>query len=382
MALQIVTICFVSDYYPTLAYFGGIAVYTRQIARALAARGHEVHVVVAAGDEEADLDDGGVHLHMRRVKWLPLVGKSFPGLGESIGVARILRRLHKRHHFDIVEIPNWEGLGLASTWLHGFQLVIRLHTSLAETLDMGGKTPTQPQRFMIWAERLSARRAPAVVTHSLSHRERMAVSYRRNDIEMIPHGITIPEMHGPPTGTDILTIGRINARKGMDTLIDAVSNILAKFPDTVFRIVGPEEDHPQARRWKSERPELRQVHFLGMVDDQTLNRLYDDCAVYVSPAVYESFGLTFVEAMAHGRPVVGCATSSVPEIVRDGIDGILVPPKDPDALANAVLSLLSNPELSRKMGINGRQRAVEDFPVDLEAARAEAFFRRILEKAS
>jgi glycosyltransferase involved in cell wall biosynthesis len=355
-------------------------VYTHRIARALARRGHRVHVVVARADAPSDVEDQGVHLHFRRVRWLPLAAKWLPGSGESLCIAAILARLNRLYRFDIVEIPNWEGMALASTWLPGLPVVVRLHTSVAESIAMAERKPSRAERFMIGAERSSARRARALVTHSLSHRARMAAAYGREDIEVIPHGVSIPDQARPPIGKSILSIGRMNARKGMDTLIEAIPAVLAQVPDADFRVVGVDEDHPAVQKFRADHPALRNVEFLGMVDEQRLQRLYDECAIYVSPATYESFGLTFAEAMAHGRPAVGCSTSAVPEIVRDGVDGILVPPKAPDALAGALVTLLSDEELRRRMGANARRRAVEHYSLEAAAARSEGYFARVLEK--
>ena len=93
-----VTICFVSDFYPTLAYFGGIAVYTRRIARALARRGHQIHVVVAGTNEPADIEDQGVHVHFRRVRWLPVIGRWLPRIGRE--------PVHRRHSRAVEPAPS------------------------------------------------------------------------------------------------------------------------------------------------------------------------------------------------------------------------------------------------------------------------------------
>ena len=368
------TICFVSDCYPTFPSFGGIAIYTQLIARALVRRGHQVHVVVTLAEENADFEDEGVQVHLRRVRWMPVIGKWFPGLGESLRIARILAGLNRRHRFDLIEIPHWEGMGLASLWTPGLRVVLRLHTSLAESIKTAGRQPSRGERFMIWAEKASTRRAPAVVTHSVSHRDLMGAAYGRDDIVVIPHGVGIPEQATPPAGRSILAIGRMNARKGMETLIEAMPTVFATVPDANFRIVGTDENHPRVQKFRTEHPGLNQVKFLGRVDQPRLHRLYDECTAYVSPAIYESFGLTFVEAMSHGRPVIGCAASAVPEIVRDGIDGILVPCRDPDALAGAIIKLLSDAALCRRMGASARQRVIENFSIEIATARVESFF--------
>jgi glycogen synthase len=373
-----VNICFVSDCYPLQPSFGGIAVYTRQIARALVRRGHAVHVVVTLSEEIADVEDEGIHVHYRPVKWTPgLVSKLFPGFGESLRVARILAGLNRVYHFDIIEIPHWEGMALASLFTPRLRVLIRLHTSLAESVKMANRAPTQAERFMIWAERVSARRARVVVTHSAAHREQMIASYGRRDIALLPHGMEIPEQYSFPVGKQVLAIGRITApRKGMETLLDAIPVVMKEIPDASFQIVGTDESHARIRRFRADFPALTEVRFFNRVDQTGLSKLYDECAIYVSPAVYESFGLTFVEAMSHGRPVVGCKSSAIPEIVRDGVDGILVPPWSAEALAAAIVKLLSTPALMLEMSKNARRRAAEMYSIDAAADRIEQTFKQ------
>jgi glycosyltransferase involved in cell wall biosynthesis len=370
-----VNLCFVSDYYPALPTFGGIAIYTQRIARALSERGHQVHIVVAKAGRVEDFEDDGVRVHYCDVHWIPLLGRWLPGLGESFGVARRLATLARQHRFDLIEVPNWEGIGLASTFMLKCPVVVRLHTSLAESVETAGRTPTQPERFMMWSERAATRRASAVVTHSQAHRDRMAAACGVEAIEVIPHGVPIPPHVTPPEGRTVLSIGRMNARKGMEDLFAAIPAVFEKVPGVRFQIVGVPPGHPAVQALLERFPDA--VEALGMVTSGQLSGLYEQCAVYVSPALYESFGLTFAEAMGHGRPVVGCRASAVPEIVRDGVDGRLAPPRDPPAIAAALVELLLNEDARRTMGANARARAVENFAIGKAAMRTESFFQRV-----
>ena len=373
-------ICFVVDSYPGLFRFGGIAAYTRTAARALTALGHEVHVLVARRDPPMDTTDGAVQVHVRTISWLPVVGKIFAGLGESIGAARHLARLHRQFQFDAVEFPNWEGIGLVGTWFPVTRTVVRLHTSMAESIEVSGKRPTLGDRFMMWAERSSARRAHRVITHSLSHRDRLRATYGLGEIEVVPHGIPIPAQtpggggaseSSPPMA---LTVGRLNARKGVHTLLKAIPLLLQQVPEAEVVFVGDGEDHPLARQFRSENPGATGVRFMGPLEDEPLHDLYTRCAVYFSPSIYESFGLTFVEAMARGKPVIGCNAAAIPELIVHEENGLLVPPSDAVALAAAIARLLRAPAKRERMGLVGERLAREKFSVDRMGLELERFF--------
>lgn len=371
-------ICFISDSYPTLPVFGGISAYTRTTAQGLVARGHEVHVLVGRVGEQTDFADGAVHVHVRAIRWLPVVAKWLPGLGESWGIWRALQQLHRQFRFDIVEFPNWEGIGLVSTLLKPIPSVVRLHTSTADGIRVTGRAPTVAERFTIWAERTSARCADTTVTHSCSHRENMRTACELNNIRVIPHGIPIPPlMRLPATQRQaILTVGPLNPRKGAAILLASIPIVLSQVPDAEFWIVGTDQNRQLETEFRKGHPHIaeKQVQFLGSLSHQQLAERYSTCALYVSAAVYESFGLTFVEAMAHGKSVVACNISAMPEIIRHGQTGLLVPPHDPQAFADAIVRLLKSPELRQRLGTEGRRVAQEQFSADCMAKNIEQLF--------
>jgi glycosyltransferase involved in cell wall biosynthesis len=100
--------------------------------------------------------------------------------------------------------------------------------------------------------------------------------------------------------------------------------------------------------------------------------------LFVCPSLYEGFGIAIVEAMAAGRPVVASNTGGIPEIVADGDTGLLVPPGNPTALAEAIASLLSDPARARAMGARGRQRVRERFLVETAVQRHQKLYESLL----
>ena len=100
--------------------------------------------------------------------------------------------------------------------------------------------------------------------------------------------------------------------------------------------------------------------------------------VVLSSSAPEPFGRVVIEGMAAGKPVVATAAGGVPEIITDGVDGLLVPAKDSKAMARAITWLLSNPECAKKMGAAARQRVVQDFTVTLHVAKIQSVYDAIL----
>jgi glycosyltransferase involved in cell wall biosynthesis len=163
----------------------------------------------------------------------------------------------------------------------------------------------------------------------------------------------------------ILFVGRDFAAKGGRELVEAFRRI--------------RRAHPRARLWiVSQGPTGPLPHgavFHGAVGADALAALYSRASVFALPTLREAFGLAFVEAMSFGLPVVGSRIEAIPEIVADGETGLLVPPRDPAALAAALSSLLADPARARRLGAAGRVRAAERFGWDRAAARMLAVLR-------
>ena len=373
-------ICFVSDFYPTVNRTGGIGVYTRSAATALQVRCHAVHVLVGTREKSYDASDGDVQIHVRRVRWIPVFGKWLAGLGESISLAWALGKLHRQFRFDVVEFPNWEGTGLVTAFCGFVPVVVRLHTSMIESVNTLNRKPTISERFMIWAEKTSARRARATVTHSRYQRELLGTAYGVKATTVIPHGIRLPEALSISASTSaVLFVGSLNPRKGVDTLLAAIPRVLRSHPAAEFWIVGSDPGEKIERRFRENNPQQppQAVLFLGSLSTADLADRYRRCAVYATASVHESFGLTLVEAMGYAKPVVACNVSAMPEIIRDGETGLLVPPNDPAAFADNIIQLLNDAGLRQQMGRAGRERAEQEYTAAKMAERLEKFFQSV-----
>lgn len=157
----------------------------------------------------------------------------------------------------------------------------------------------------------------------------------------------------------ILHVARMNASeryKGQDVLIQAMPEILAEHPHSQLVLVGSGDDKPRLLALAASMPEaVRQaVFFPGFVSDALLDQLYRQCAVFAMPSWGEGFGLTYIEAMARGKPCVGGRQDAAQCVIRHGQTGLLVDdPTDIHEVAEASRQLLSNPALAWEMGRAG-----------------------------
>src|SRR5436309_2749999 len=184
----------------------------------------------------------------------------------------------------------------------------------------------------------------------------------------------------------MLTVARLTPHKGADTVLRALPAILEHAPDVRYAVAGSGPALDQLEELASAIGVADRVSFLGSVSDRDLPALYNLASVYVGASRLaerigvEGFGISLVEASACGLPVVAGNSGGIPDAVRDGETGFLVPPEDPAALAAAIVRLLASPDLAKRVGAAGR-RAVETYynwdrvVRDLRAIEAEVVAR-------
>ena len=158
---------------------------------------------------------------------------------------------------------------------------------------------------------------------------------------------------GRPT---VLTVARFYPRKRVDDLLEAAALLRTRIDDVQFRIIGEGPEGPRLRALHQRLALGDTVVFLGHVDRDTLALEYSWACCFCLPTVQEGFGLVFAEAMAAGLPVVACRAAAVPEVVRDGETGLLVPTRSPVALAAALERVLTDEGMRKEMGMAGRTR--------------------------
>ena len=184
----------------------------------------------------------------------------------------------------------------------------------------------------------------------------------------------------------MLTVARLAPHKGADTVLRALPAILQRAPDVRYAVAGSGPALDQLEELARAIGVAERVSFLGSVSDRDLPALYNLASVYVGASRLaerigvEGFGISLVEASACGLPVVAGNSGGIPDAVRDGETGFLVPPEDPGALAAAIVRLLENADLAKRVGAAGR-RAVETYfnwdrvVRDLRAIEAEVVAR-------
>ena len=265
--------------------------------------------------------------------------------------------------------------------LAGASIVV---ASIRNTCDL--LTPLQRR-----LQKLVCRLADCVLVNAEAIRENLVEEgYDPSKIVVIRNGITLSrfakreraavirqELGFPPTARLVGVFSRLNPMKGIPYFLDAATVLAERFPDVCFLVVGDgairQELEEQARRMGLG----RRIAFTGFRSD--VPELLSEAAVSVLPSLSEGTSNTLLESMAAGIPVIATRVGGNPEVIEDGVSGLLVPPRDSAALAAATARLLEDEALAARLGEAGMRRVSELFSIEGSVHETEHLYQRLVE---
>lgn len=380
-------ICLVSQEYPPETGGGGIGTQTFLKAQGLSARGHEVHVVSTSWDEQARMyRDGAVMIHRIAEPKLAVEGyePSTSWLAYSMAVAEKLHALGKETKFDVIQFAEYGGEGFifqTDTFAHRqAKYVVQLHGPLSMFSEtMGWPEPGTFLEIGMFMERTVMRHTDRLMASS----RYVAKFCGREDAAVVHSGVDTRMFSPRPRPADermprILFVGTIVGNKGVGLLVEAVLRLRAKFPKICLRIVGKGEAELQdkLRAQIAGAGATAHFEFTGPVMHDQLTEHYAWCDCFAAPSTIETLGNTYLEAMACGRAPIACNTGGTPEVVLDGETGLLIAPRDVNALEEAILKLSADAGLRERLANRGRQWVEENFSLPKYIAKIEAVFRQ------
>lgn len=184
------------------------------------------------------------------------------------------------------------------------------------------------------------------------------------------------ELGADPDDPVVATFGHLSEKKGYRDLFAAIPAVLERAPRTRFWVVGRGALEPELRSAAFAGGFADRVCFTGFRSDAP--DVMNACDVMALPSHREPFGLVYIEAATLGKPTVACRAGGAMEAVANGETGLLVPPRDPAALAEAILTLLDNPPLREKLGAAGRERTADLFSWKRYAETLESVYERLV----
>lgn len=386
---------------------GGIGRWTNLVARGLAERGHEVTVLGHLGHQRprefCDFTEHGYWSH-NLGRFEREAGRERDCLGLPASVAnrskRMLseiERIQPRRQFQVASSPIWDVEGAALIAAGTIPTVLSLHTCTGLILPSKPEWRENEDYYrnhvlrVMNAEIQALKRCPVVLANSTAILRDISGVYGMDLFDrphaVVPHGladIEAPEgllearraarADGAPVR--LLFLGRLETRKGVAHLVPALQKLLEARDDVAVDLVGAKVDEDNFRLVSdlcAAHPERAVWH--GYLEDAEIDALMRRADIFVAPSLYESFGLIYVEAARYSIPSVGFAVGGVPEVVEDGVDGLLVPEADDNALHAAMARLVEDEALRDRLSRAARTSFETKFGYELMAERLERVYR-------
>ena len=357
-----------------IAIPSGVNAHIEHLAGEFRRHGHDVRTY-APGPPRAEPDP--FHITLGRSIPVPS-GGSLARITLSPSILGAVHRLLAREQFDVIHLHEPLVPALPPVFLH-YSKSINVGTFHAAHDD--GSIPYWLTRPLLraWVRKLHGRIAVSTAAARLVER------YFPGRYDIIPNGVDVErfraEVPCPPevlaARPYVLFVGRFEERKGLPVLLEAFQLLKARRPELNLVVAGEGNHRKEHEEWVREAG-VQGVHFAGYVPGALLPAYYQHATVYCAPNTgNESFGIVLLEAMAAGAPVVASNIEGFAAVVNDGVDGLLVPPRDPAALADALERVATTPELADALRAEAAAKA-PDFSWPRVAGRVLAYYDELL----
>lgn len=392
-------IALVTPEYVTETHFdGGLANYLARTARALAALGHDIHVVTLSDIDEAEFDDHGVAVHrvVLRRRWQLLnrllwqrMQITVHWLNFSAQAYRKLKKLNREEAFDLVQYPNYSACGLFSILFLRIPHVVRA-SSYGPALNQAARTERNIDvRMVEHLESAQFRLTKNVYAPSRSLQQKLAEKIRLSHVRVIPTPFYLETPAWDNSVYDqflngkkyLLYFGRFQLHKGFHILVEALPRFLDHDRDAFVALVGRDMKTSVAASMSDYAREQcgslsERLIFLDNLPHAQLYPVIARAHLVVLPSLIDNLPNACLEAMGLGQAVIGTAGASFEEVIRDGTTGFLVSPGNQEALTEKIIYAWSHPELA-EVGSAAKQE-ISKFSADNTIGVLLNYYREIL----
>jgi phosphatidyl-myo-inositol alpha-mannosyltransferase len=347
---------------------GGVQVHVGQLAGRLRDKGHEVLVLAPSSSRPAE--------PFVRVTGRPIrirYNESVAPIAPSPRAYRSTRLALAKFRPDVVHVhePFVPGPSMFAALDSRAPVVATFHAYADRSRLLAAAAPALRRVWSRLSIRIAVSQAAASFVEGPMGERGMRIVPNGADVEMFASArpAQLPE------GRRILFVNRLDRRKGFRVMVEAFRALAAERSDVILVVAGDGADRVALRELPIET--RSRVVMLGNVPHDDLPGYHAAAEVFCAPATgRESFGIVLVEAMAAGLPVIASDIPGYREVVRDQIEGLLVPPRDPEALSRSVGDVLEDADLAKRLGEAGRQRA-RRYSWDTVAAEIEEVYREV-----
>jgi glycosyltransferase involved in cell wall biosynthesis len=362
---------------------GGIGYYVYNLSKKLVERGHTVTVITRGIWNKSYIHEKIDGISLYKIRF--------------IAIYPFHVRLHGvffNRQFKLLE-PNFDLVHMHSP------LVPTIHTTLptvltehgtvtggidnSESIDMHTKVIKFFSREFISLDVKAIKNSDIITVVSSSCAKELREIYKIGRRTHIVNNGTdtnffVPKERNNMKEPYILYTGRLDSRKGLVDLIESAKCVCQEHSDIKFILTGKGPNKKYLEQRINELGLKKNFYFAGFVARPKLLEYYQNATVYVLPSYYEGLPTTLLEAMSCGIPSIATDVEGSSEVITDGETGLLVPPRNPKRLADAILRLLEEEELRKRIGINARRHVVDNYDWEIITDKIEKAYKMVLLK--
>jgi glycogen(starch) synthase len=375
-------ILYICSEYPPFSP-AGIGTVTQILAEGMVELGHTVHIAGVYGTINSDVHDlvSGVLVHRLRQP-----GGRLRDIKARVKLFTFVKKLARAETIDLIETPDY--LGLTAFWFGKLPpILVRLHGSGTHLSNVNGLKPSIRLKLL---EKSGLNKAVALVSVS-KYAAKQALNIfniHNKEIQIIYNSTRTPKcpvlMERDPE--NVIFTGTLMRLKGIFSLIEAWNKVAEQYRTAKLNVYGKDSlsekgESVRAILERMLKPSIRHtVTFHGHIDRNSLINELSHAGIAVFPSFSESLAMAPLEAMATGCPTISSKLASGPEVIDDGIDGLLVNPSDPDEIAQAILRLLNDTNLASELGKRGFEKVKDKFNTEKIILQNEAVYKRFAGK--
>jgi len=398
-------ILFIVNNYPSTNEVGGLVFH--QQAQELKKRGFEIKVICLTpwvpfpikyfkkrwkkySDIPKKTNWEGIEVFYPRYiqipKELDFMSFYFAFLGERIykRIKNLIRELYRDFKFDVIHahhafLPGYAGMKIAQEYKK--PLVVTIHGGdFYETIFRNEKLKNHIEKVLNFSTKI------IVVSNKLKEIGERKLKISPDKFVMISNGINQEEVFKGKTNLlrkykdkkIILSVSFLIKRKAIDFNLRAIAKLKEKYPDLLYLIIGDGAERKKLEKLAKKLKIDNYVKFLGQLPNNKVKEYMSICNIFCLPSYNEAFGMVYAEAMASGKPVIGCWGEGCEDFVKNRETGILVKPQNVNSLVEAIDLLLSNPRRAEEIGERAKRLILENYTYDKVIKKLIGVYNQII----
>ena len=304
-----------------------------------------------------------------------------------LGIKDVVAKIYKEFQFDLIHahvaLPDgYAGMKVAQKYKK--PLIVNIHgQDFQQTIFKNNKCKKNIEKIINFSEKT------IVVSKKLNKIGENNLQISSNKIKVVSNGINRNDIYIKINKNFkeykdkkiILSVSTLKRTKGIDLNIKAIEQLTKEYSNLIYLIIGHGAERVNLKKLIDELKIQNIVKFIGKVSHRKVMEYLDFCDVFSLPSWNEGFGIVYLEAMAQGKPVIGCQGEGIEDFVENGKTGLLVKPKDVDSLAKALGFLLSNIDEAKIIGERAQKVVLENYTWEKNAEKTIEIYREVLNNA-